>query len=1184
MPQPQPTPQPVWQPYPDTIQGNTGLSFGNGAVYYASAETGGIQALDFHSGQPLPAWATNNQPGIAWRSPVFTSLGPKPGGLYASDLFGTVYGIDLYTGNVDWQSDVSPNAPFGISGPLVAPNYQIGTPAGPWAVYVADSSSLYCIQLIGAVPNVTTVYTSDTGIDPTAMPVYDPATGQFFLVEGAPASANAPSAGNILSAITPSAALPFVKRWSLVCDATPAQPLTQPVLFGNSLYLCDSESNLHIVSAQSGTGVTSPDSMQGTLATPVAVVTYKPPTGNAQLQVFATTTSGYLYCLDGMTGAILGQTQPMGSSVSGPLTAPVISNGIVYLGGSNQTIYGVPLDPNEPVVFLDLLTEIVGIAGVSNGNVYVGLDGSIIAVNLASVVKCFQIECDLIQDFADTPGTATQTANFHAHVSLFQPAQNGYLISAPTEVVQISASQDVTVTVNSTQTFAIGPNTTANLTADPNGKIVITMPANSTATTGTNASSGLCCPMLMLWSNFMSAEERVVIYPDQPLHDRLAAVKPGTLQNLASFGATATTAGTTILPTNFQGKEGWKNAHHLSSTINSAFGRTSDAFGDAVTTSRYLAARTMSPGVGVVASPPARSARRYTSQPFSFRMHKDGTTHFSNDPKEIAAHAAEIRALAGNTAEVALPGLPEWCDNIINGFITDVEIFLPGIVVLYDEAKQEITTLVHAIENGVSSFYNWALQTAEDVGNLVLGVLAAIASAIENVVNDIIQALSFLFNWGDIINTANAIANGITTVFTSLTTNAPRTAKRDVAKFFASIQTQIASSFTNAKIVNQTSSAVGSQNQDPSTAYNKGNGSSNSVGCTSFSQKTTNNMPSSSSSAPFFAAAIDGNFASQVEGFLTSATSTLNSKYPDLGGQFTTAVGNLLEALVSPSTYQSSSMSALFQPLAVIATDAAEFASVIIQDLLTLIGKVAGDLLSMLNQPLNIPLISDLYLWITGETLTVINLFSLLVAIPVTLVYKAVYDKAPIDSSASILDGGVAYSPEVAQVVYTFGMIVYGIFDGLSDYWPLPYANPFAWPCIALSGAVLTSLVLTFDPPLFTTEAGLHNDLYVIGSFFMLVLAVYGTSETADTKTVNMVTGVSGVSLLIFSIFLAATCPDTWFDPEGASLEGNIIGCISPIMKPTSIPGSDKAFIDGASDIVCGIFNVANFGSANGNT
>jgi hypothetical protein len=99
---------------------------------------------------------------------------------------------------------------------------------------------------------------------------------------------------------------------------------------------------------------------------------------------------------------------------------------------------------------------------------------------------------------------------------------------------------------------------------------------------------------------------------------------------------------------------------------------------------------------------------------------------------------------------------------------------------------------------------------------------------------------------------------------------------------------------------------------------------------------------------------------------------------------------------------------------------------------------------SILNQPLDIPFVSWLYNLITGDTLTLLDAFALLVAIPTTIVYKA------ITSSAALAVGSGDVS--LVHVAYSLGLSVTTLFDGLSSLTGgTEWASPLAGATLCLN-------------------------------------------------------------------------------------------------------------------------------------
>src|SRR6185369_12116439 len=104
------------------------------------------------------------------------------------------------------------------------------------------------------------------------------------------------------------------------------------------------------------------------------------------------------------------------------------------------------------------------------------------------------------------------------------------------------------------------------------------------------------------------------------------------------------------------------------------------------------------------------------------------------------------------------------------------------------------------------------------------------------------------------------------------------------------------------------------------------------------------------------------------------------------------------------ATLQSTGITDLIGAVKTVADFFIDVAGNIAEDFLALLGDLASDLLDLLTANITIPIISDLYQWITGDSLTILDLFSLLASIPLTIVYKAVTGNAPVSSTAAAAD------------------------------------------------------------------------------------------------------------------------------------------------------------------------------------
>lgn len=93
---------------------------------------------------------------------------------------------------------------------------------------------------------------------------------------------------------------------------------------------------------------------------------------------------------------------------------------------------------------------------------------------------------------------------------------------------------------------------------------------------------------------------------------------------------------------------------------------------------------------------------------------------------------------------------------------------------------------------------------------------------------------------------------------------------------------------------------------------------------------------------------------------------------------------------------------------------ALDVAKAVVDALCSAVGALVDFLLEMLQESWDIPFISDLYTeYISpGNELTALDLFSLMVAIPTTIIYKVVAQEAPFPDDAALRSFRSSYTTQ----------------------------------------------------------------------------------------------------------------------------------------------------------------------------
>ncbi len=313
-----------------------------------------------------------------------------------------------------------------------------------------------------------------------------------------------------------------------------------------------------------------------------------------------------------------------------------------------------------------------------------------------------------------------------------------------------------------------------------------------------------------------------------------------------------------------------------------------------------------------------------------------------------------------------------------------------------------IETVVGYTIRAVEKVWEFVVQVGEQVISFVIRTLSDILSAltwlfqeIGVLIDKLISWLGFLFDWDDILDTHKVLSNLAIQASGALGAGVGA-AKGTVDAFFDGLLERF-SQAREAVLV--------------------------SAGATSFSQAA---QQSKAKSPPQAQAASDtlyntpgGSFAfyqlqyGGVTGMSTPATGELSQLVKDA----ISAVATLLEESydILKTTWEDllavlqGDNPTLGEVLAVLTVDVVGGLVVIARQIVDALFSVLDDIIAFvmgaLSAPVNIPLISGLYKLIAGGSqLSVLDGFALLLAIPVTLIYKVVAGEAPFANGTHGLD------------------------------------------------------------------------------------------------------------------------------------------------------------------------------------
>jgi hypothetical protein len=391
------------------------------------------------------------------------------------------------------------------------------------------------------------------------------------------------------------------------------------------------------------------------------------------------------------------------------------------------------------------------------------------------------------------------------------------------------------------------------------------------------------------------------------------------------------------------------------------------------------------------------------------------------------------------------------------------------------DVENKVVHVTMELASGATQMLDLVIHTVDDV----VSAIKCAFRYVERGVEEAIDWLKALFNWHDILNTKNIIEASLNGLMLKLA---------DVLNPASpnSVEALINNAFSNAEATITAAFADAAQYFGPRDSF----------------QSTTNSVPYPAGATPIGTDPLNPSTLNQAQasnGTHTNYVQTHTNTYANQGGTFpplTSGGGpntdNTLQSLTntvtqntgSGTSYQTdhasflSTLESVFSSrqsfVDTIMLDLINAAQAVVLDVLKFVDKIIQDLLSlaydaitgfqdMLTKNIDIPVISWIWKQISGHNLTMLDLFSLGVAVPTTLLYKLTFGlpgaTAPFtDDEAQqivetlnnpqtfpwpILGSGLAaassgFTPEVISTLQKAlavpGALVFTVADWFSDY------------------------------------------------------------------------------------------------------------------------------------------------------
>jgi hypothetical protein len=748
-------------------------------------------------------------------------------------------------------------------------------------------------------------------------------------------------------------------------------------------------------------------------------------------------------------------------------TGVLESADVGYLYGfdpDNGNLVSLPVGDTQITAFSQGMTNGVLYAGgvATTGTTSLSQLFGLRVDNLVQGERDFIIESQLMQDPDQTAtnGSANpddpippSVARYQTHISVVDDQKTPRI----NEPVKIWADAPGTVITIEGVQYTIGPGDAefAQTQTGPDGTVVI-----MTDATDVNASA------LRAWASFMDPYERIVIYPDHEWHGRVSAsyndptasvtqpdpTRPN-LSTVHTYSADPATNAPKQLFTDAEKTDQYPAA--MASAIAQMRSGLNPGSSSAATLAGSLKTRRATDAAaayiaysdlgGLHYAPNNALAQRTATTVAPFGLMWD-TDDSGNATLSILSHsdaADEIDAITGTPwtpSAGALDFGAAQADGVLRvhswgsfwHHVRDaVEKAGAKIKKVVVSAADKIKAAIAYVVNGVTTFFKTVIEVVEDVVESIGAIFLQLGKLIE----DVIEALSLLFHFGEIMKTHGWMRSQITAILGQIVSTINDSVQQGLNDFFNTGGQHIRTSFENIRqslginddtqindLSNARSTAHTVFKAGEGSAGPNSSGASQAVPAMHSLQKFKSALPLAKVSLPFAATrpgaaggspTIQPSDAGALATFITKFVSDVQSD-PNLNaalGALTSAIGRLV-APTSAGDFFKSALDALLSVVEALIESAITLSQALVSGLFSVLSALVSVATDLLNAPINIPFFSWLYKTLFGEDLTLINLITLVAAIPVTLIYRIAAGRYPSEDG---ITGAQSTQPQRGQ-------------------------------------------------------------------------------------------------------------------------------------------------------------------------
>ncbi|MBV9542884.1 MAG: hypothetical protein JOY61_00720, partial [Chloroflexi bacterium] len=502
------------------------------------------------------------------------------------------------------------------------------------------------------------------------------------------------------------------------------------------------------------------------------------------------------------------------------------------------------------------------------------------------------------------------------------------------------------------------------------------------------------------------------------------------------------------------------------------------------------------------------------------------------------------------------------------------------------------------IVNGVAHVFRAIIAGIEEAVQAIGAFFVELGKLIEQM----IEALSVLFQFGHIIDTHNILKNELlnringvagNSAYPGLATLVTNTVLPQVDKFFQQGEQAINSAFNDLanKLAGTPPTALKGAGATAHTAYSatpkSGGGSSSTVtqstwGQNKFSAGAGAGGAQASLASPRRVLGADD----PITGFITDFANRVSGN-GDLSSQWNQVKSGAqgLGNATSASDFLKQGLAELLRILALVLDAGLAVTNAFLDGLLGMITDLVQAMFDpnsgLLTETLDIPVLSWLYQLLFGEPLTILNAVTLITAIPVTIIWRIAEGEWPAQSLgvSATSQGGLGTLPFLANRLFAYASAIItaalGFLFGFGDakgFGDVPVAIGRA----SLAGSMVVSI---FSIPSFSSDTPGDLDWIAwgwgLGTGLINILGAHGLSVSAGVG--ERFTILGSVLLSVMSFLQACTLGEQFKQKPPPDVIGDVefgieVAALLPgFINPAKLVGEIPAIVVGLLDVIMGL-------------